>query len=40
MITASHIAKNSNGIKFSRKDAEPIGGKEIQKIYELTKNIN
>lgn len=40
MITASHIAKNSNGIKFTRKDAEPIGGKEIQKIYELTKNIN
>ena len=40
MITASHIVKNSNGIKFTRKDAEPIGGKEIQKIYELTKNIN
>lgn len=40
MITASHIEKNSNGIKFIRKDAEPIGGKEIKKIYELTKNIN
>ncbi|MCX6731414.1 MAG: hypothetical protein NTX55_00255 [Candidatus Parcubacteria bacterium] len=40
MITASHLAKNSNGIKFVRKDAEPVGGKEIQKIYELAKNIN
>jgi len=40
MITASHLAKNENGIKLTRQDAEPIGGKEIQKIYELTKNIN
>lgn len=40
MITASHLAKNENGIKFTRQDAEPIGGKEIQKIYELAKNIN
>jgi phosphomannomutase len=39
MITASHITKNSNGIKFTRKDAEPIGGKEIQKIYEITKRL-
>jgi len=40
MITASHLQKNNNGIKFVRQDSEPIGGKEIQKIYELAKNIN
>ncbi len=39
MITASHIAKNNNGIKFTRQDAEPIGGKELQKIYEITKRL-
>lgn len=38
MITASHISKDSNGLKFVKKDSEPIGGKELQKIYELTKN--
>jgi phosphomannomutase len=38
MITASHLAKSENGIKLTRQDAEPIGGKEIQKIYELAKN--
>ena len=38
MITASHLAKNENGIKFTRKDAEPVGGKDLQKIYELAKN--
>jgi len=39
MITASHLAKNNNGIKFTRQDAEPIGGKELQKIYEITKGL-
>lgn len=38
MVTASHLAKNENGIKFTRQNAEPIGGKEIQKIYELTRS--
>jgi phosphomannomutase len=38
MITASHLSQNNNGIKFVRRDAQPIGGKEIQKIYEIAKN--
>jgi phosphomannomutase len=38
MITASHLKETSNGIKFTRRDAEPVGGGEIQKIYELAKN--
>lgn len=30
MITASHIAKKHNGIKFVRKNSEPISGLEIK----------
>lgn len=37
IITASHNPLNYNGIKLMKKNAEPIGGKEIQKIYEIAK---
>lgn len=35
MITASHLAKNRNGIKFVREKSEPIGGLEIKQIINL-----
>ncbi len=37
MITASHNPLNYNGIKLMKKNAEPIGGKSLQKIYEIAK---
>lgn len=37
MITASHNPQNYNGIKLNKKNAEPIGGKSLIKIYEIAK---
>ncbi len=36
MITASHLFKNNNGVKFVRRNSEPVGGNDLQKIYELS----
>ncbi|RLE38836.1 phosphomannomutase/phosphoglucomutase [Candidatus Woesearchaeota archaeon] len=35
MVTASHDPKDYNGMKFCRKEAIPIGGKELKKIEKL-----
>ncbi|MBI4692270.1 MAG: hypothetical protein HY773_02435 [Candidatus Terrybacteria bacterium] len=39
MITASHLSKKYNGLKFVKANAEPIGGENLQKIYKLTDNL-
>jgi len=39
MVTASHLSKKHNGLKFVKADAKPIGGKDLQKIYKLTNNL-
>lgn len=39
MITASHLSKKHNGLKFVRKNSEPVGGKDLQEIYKLTNNL-
>lgn len=33
MVTGSHIAENFNGMKFIMANAEPVGGKEIKKVF-------
>jgi phosphomannomutase len=39
MITASHIAKNHNGIKFVREKSEPISGLEIKQTFRPTSDV-
>lgn len=38
MVTASHNPLKYNGLKFVRKNSEPVGGKDLQEIYRLTNN--
>jgi phosphomannomutase len=41
MVTASHLAKNHNGIKFVGEKAKPISGLEIkQTLGQLTSDVN